>query len=245
MSDSSVQTTKRCSKCREDKPATADVFPRNRAKPGGFGNWCKACFNSIAASKRTRRCVPTTDERFWAKVDKCGPVPAHRPDLGECWVWTGGRFSHGYGAFHVPEPRDNNIGAHAYALLRSLDLAELPAGSHACHHCDNPLCVRASHLFLGTPLANMQDKVAKGRQARGERGGMAKFTAAQVLDAVRLARQRVPHVEIAARTGMTVRALQHALYGHTWRHVTLFGDAGDTPPEALVQADDGTPPERL
>ena len=27
--------------------------------------------------------------RFYENVNKDGPVPAHRPDLGPCWVWTG------------------------------------------------------------------------------------------------------------------------------------------------------------
>src|SRR5208282_3495744 len=29
------------------------------------------------------------ERRFWAHVDKNGPVPPHRPALGPCWVWTG------------------------------------------------------------------------------------------------------------------------------------------------------------
>src|ERR1035437_916757 len=32
----------------------------------------------------------TEAERFWAKVDRNGPVPAHRPELGPCWVWEAG-----------------------------------------------------------------------------------------------------------------------------------------------------------
>ena len=28
----------------------------------------------------------TLAERFWAKVNKDGPVPEHRPDLGPCWI---------------------------------------------------------------------------------------------------------------------------------------------------------------
>src|SRR6478609_5365672 len=28
-------------------------------------------------------------DRFWKKVDKNGPIPAHRPELGPCWIWTG------------------------------------------------------------------------------------------------------------------------------------------------------------
>ena len=41
------------------------------------------------------------EDRFWAKVDKNGPVPAHRPELGPCWIWTAARFKRGYGKFGV------------------------------------------------------------------------------------------------------------------------------------------------
>jgi hypothetical protein len=26
-------------------------------------------------------------ERFWAKVNKDGPIPEHCSELGKCWVW--------------------------------------------------------------------------------------------------------------------------------------------------------------
>lgn len=59
----------------------------------------------------------TIQERFWVKVNRDGPIPAHRPDLGPCWVWTQGRHSAGYGQFY---PRHGKpTGAHrvAYELL--------------------------------------------------------------------------------------------------------------------------------
>jgi hypothetical protein len=42
-----------------------------------------------------RKLPPLTQqdiERFWSKVDRNGPVPEHRPELGPCWVWTAGTF---------------------------------------------------------------------------------------------------------------------------------------------------------
>lgn len=33
-----------CSKCKADKPATADVFPLNPKKKNGFDSWCRSCY---------------------------------------------------------------------------------------------------------------------------------------------------------------------------------------------------------
>lgn len=118
----------------------------------------------------------TPEERFWAKVDKDGPVPQHRPELGSCWVWTRATTGFGYG----------KLGLNGRALTahrRSYEMAygAIPNGLLVCHRCDNPPCVNPDHLFLGSFADNMRDMHAKGRGGRtgpkGERNSRAKLTA--------------------------------------------------------------------
>lgn len=48
-------------------------------------------------------------------------------------------------------------------VLRNLRKLEIPDGYYACHHCDNPMCIRPSHLFVGSPRDNTLDCMNKGR----------------------------------------------------------------------------------
>ena len=50
--------------------------------------------------------------------------------------------------------------AHRIALFGVDGLAN---DKFACHRCDNPRCVRPSHLFAGTSRENVVDMIAKGR----------------------------------------------------------------------------------
>ena len=102
--------------------------------------------------------MSAVEVRFWAKVNKNGPVPRHRPELGPCWVWTGARSSDGYGSIRID---GRTLGVHRASFLAAG--GELSAGPEVCHHCDNRPCVRPSHLFSGTHLDNVRDMHAKGR----------------------------------------------------------------------------------
>lgn len=62
-------------------------------------------------TRRNRKRL-SVEERFWSKVDKNGPVPECAPQLGPCWVWTGGTDQHGYGQIVV-----NDVRFRAHVLL--------------------------------------------------------------------------------------------------------------------------------
>jgi len=102
--------------------------------------------------------TPTFTARFWAKVNQNGPVPSHRSELGPCWIWTAGTKAGGYG---IENPDSGTRLAHRISYI--LTYGTVPDGICVLHACDNPPCVRPSHLFVGTHKDNAQDCRSKGR----------------------------------------------------------------------------------
>lgn len=105
---------------------------------------------------------PSPEERFWAKVNKDGPVPGVRPELGPCWVWTGELNFQGYGIFcaaELPRAEDGSRRrkkalAHRWGYENFV--AEIPVGLEPDHLCRNHACVNfESHLEPVTHRENM------------------------------------------------------------------------------------------
>lgn len=113
--------------------------------------------------------------RFWAKVDKNGPV--HERLGTRCWVWTACKIK-GYGQIRIA---GRTLLAHrvSWELVHGpLPVVEKYHDAEVMHACDNPACVRPEHLELGTHADNLRDMVNRGRHfsrtrperiARGER----------------------------------------------------------------------------
>lgn len=90
----------------------------------------------------------SVEDRFWSKVAK-----------GEgCWEWKASLATTGYGQF-MYEGRPH--GAHRISWM--LTNGEIPADAWVLHKCDNRLCVRPDHLYLGDPAANARDTHGRGR----------------------------------------------------------------------------------
>lgn len=104
--------------------------------------------------------------RFWDYVNKNGPVSEALPELGQCWIWTRGKFKQGYGAFKTG---GKTFKAHRFAY--HLAHGELPPSVGIDHRCHNHLCVRPSHLREVSPKQNAEHRVgANKNNSTGYRG---------------------------------------------------------------------------
>lgn len=160
-------------------------------------------------------------ERFWARMAKAGN--------DECWVWTRGKSTSGYGRFWIMgETRS------AHRIAWELTNGSIPEGMCVLHRCDNPPCCNPAHLFLGTQADNTEDKRQKGRAAsgtahgrvtkpwrtaRGERQWKSKLTDDTVL-AIRKRRSEGVYLKhIAADFGISISEVSKICRGATWKHL--------------------------
>ena len=148
--------------------------------------------------------------RFWAKV-RIGSIPAHRPELGPCWVWTGARYRKGYGQFKESGQRRRR-GAHrlAYETL----IGAIPEGLVSDHLCRNPPCVRPGHLEPVSNTVNGQ----RGHGNKGEAHGNAKLNEVDI-PIIRALRGKVSQRALAGRFGVSAATICLIQGGKGWTHV--------------------------
>jgi hypothetical protein len=155
--------------------------------------------------------------RFYGKVDKNGPVPAHRPELGPCWVYLAYKDRLGYGRFWFRGKMPP-----AQRVSWFLEHGEWPKAD-ACHHCDNRACVRPSHLFDGTHDENIADREAKGRgvvpRLRGASHPLAKLTEDDVHAIRRALAAGEVQTSIAVRFNVSRSAINNIALGLEWAHL--------------------------
>ena len=94
-------------------------------------------------------------EAFWDNVNKAGPIPAHRPDLGPCWIWTGYLHPHPiYGGYGQTSGRVGSS-RRAHIVAYELLIGAIPDGLELDHLCRNRACVNVlTHIELVTHREN-------------------------------------------------------------------------------------------
>lgn len=210
---------KRCEKCNQK-------FTANSKSQRFCSKLCSCRFVALNRKKRT----PSFEQSvkfFWDNVVR---------GRG-CWGWKGKRWGAGYGRIWV-----EGKSCYLHRFSYQLHFGEVPGNLYVCHTCDNPSCSNPNHLFLGTAQDNIDDMWRKGRAnppsgprgtpaialenplyIAGENNGNHKLTD----DDVRYIRRHYKRVsykksnskELAAKFGVTINCILHAVKGKRWTHV--------------------------
>ena len=145
-------------------------------------------------------------KRFWDKVRR---TPG-------CWLWRAGRFADGmsYGAFRLHGRLQK-----AHRVAYQIAYGSIPPHLRVLHRCDNPICVRPEHLFLGTSADNSADQVSKGRQCAGERNlGGCKLNW-EIVREIR-ALQGLSYREIAREYSISDVMARNIRLNKNWKEIT-------------------------
>lgn len=129
-----------------------------------------------------------------------------------CWEWKGHKERGGYGA-------SGDALAHRQSFLRFI--GDIPSGMIVMHRCDNPPCVRPSHLSIGTQGENLKDMDRKGRRRppRGSQNAASVLTENDVVDIRTLRAAGATNRVLADAFNVTITNIQTIQRRTSWRHV--------------------------
>lgn len=153
----------------------------------------------------------TFEERFWSRVNRTS-------DTTQCWEWMAGRGSNGYGEIKF---NGKPYGSHIIAWYLTNQI--MPT-LQILHSCDNKVCCNPNHLREGTHQENMQDKVDRNRQQRGEKVNFAKLKEFQVIEILKLFKIGRSNKEIAEIYNVTSEAINLIRLGKNWKYISSLNN---------------------
>lgn len=135
-------------------------------------------------------------------------------DCGDCRLWTGPKHdAMGYARMFV-DGRLQYVHRVAWELVNG----PIPEGLVLLHSCDNPACIRAEHLSLGTQRDNVQDMLNKGRvDRRGDRANPAKLTWLQVREIRHLYSEGATRAELSDQFGICRSQVSNIVNNRNWK----------------------------
>ena len=132
--------------------------------------------------------------------------------LDGCWIWSAYKIPSGYGQLWC-----DGKNRRAHRVSYELHKGDIPEGVCVLHRCDTPSCVNPEHLFLGTHKDNVDDKVSKGRQARGSTNGNSKLTEDDIVIIKRRLAIGESHRSIAIDFNVSSTTITDINTGKIWR----------------------------
>jgi len=131
-----------------------------------------------------------------------------------CLEWTACKNDRGYGIFWM-----NNENMRANRASWEIFHGAIPPGKLVLHLCDNTGCVSPACLWLGDIQDNSDDKLYKGRQAKGENQGLSRMTEEKVIEARDLYEKGYKIRALARKFGISQSPMQQILRRTTWKHI--------------------------
>ncbi len=141
------------------------------------------------------------------------PITARLDKNTGCWLSNS----------HAANPGDyrrfsrNNAGESVHRYVYKYFNGDPGPTLEICHSCDTPACCYPYHLSADTHKADMEQMVARGRSARGEKHGNSKLTDNDVIAI--LADNVSTTKEIAARYKVSPENIRQIKSGKLWKHI--------------------------
>lgn len=151
--------------------------------------------------------------RFWSKA-------AVTANTQKCWLWQAAKnkYRKNYGVFTFDYQGQKTWKAHRLAFL--LYFGVHPRKLHVLHKCDEPQCVNPHHLFLGTNLDNITDKIEKRRHLFGENIPAAILTNDDVIEIKMQLNSGVKVGVLANYYGVNHQVISDINCGRTWKSIS-------------------------
>lgn len=110
---------------------------RHAAEPRKFCS--KGCANRAPRGDRTTPVMV----RIARRLNRNGPIPIGRPDLGPCWTWNGNHSTNGYAG---PICVAGQVYKLVHVILYETVFGPVPDGKELDHLCRNRGCSHPKHL---------------------------------------------------------------------------------------------------